>query len=155
MHVVDALKRFKFLPPEKLLELYPPFLFMGVKVKSVSPDHRKLHVVLPLRWYGRNMYGTMFGGFMCAVTDPLPALLCGQIFPGHEVWTKANFVEFLRPATSLLHIKIEITDADVERIESELSREGRSSPVFEFFFRDREGRDIAFCRNTVFIRRRK
>jgi acyl-coenzyme A thioesterase PaaI-like protein len=154
MHIVDALKRLKFLSPQRMLELYPPFFFMGVKVTGVSQDSRKLSVKLPLRWYGRNQYGTMFGGFMCAVSDPLAALVCARHFPGHEVWTKSNFVEFLRPARSDLHIDVEITEADLTRIRAELEAKGKSAPVFESYFRDAKGREIALVRNTVSIRKR-
>lgn len=138
----------------KMLELYPPFFFMGVKIKRVSKDYRELDALLPLRWFGKNGHGTMFGGFMCSLSDPLAALMCGRIFPGNEVWTKANCVEFLRPGRSDLLLSIRITDEDVAKIGESLEAAGKASHVFEFSFRDREGTEVARVRNTVHVRRR-
>ena len=143
----------KVLSEAKMLEFFPPFLFMGAKVRGVSKDYRKLHVTLPCRWYALNHHGTLFGGFLCAVADPLPSLLCSKIFPGHEVWTKANCVDFLRPARGILDIHVEITEADVEAIKKSLAAGGRTIHVFEFAFRDNKGKIVAEVKNSVFIRR--
>src|SRR5690242_2465947 len=96
--VLVKLSRWRRFSDARLLEWYPPFLFMGVKVTEVARDYRKIRVEKPLRWYGKNMYGSMFGGFLAAVTDPLPALMCQRIFPGCQGWTKSHYVDFLKPA---------------------------------------------------------
>ena len=44
------------------LNLYPPYLLAGVRVTSIAPDWRELHVSLKLRWFNRNFRGTHFGG---------------------------------------------------------------------------------------------
>ena len=141
--------------PAKLLELYPPFWFMGAQVKSVSGDYRRLHLRLPTRWYARNMHGTLFGGFMAAVSDPLPALLCARIFPGTEVWTKAIAIDFKRPAKTTLDIRVEIRQQDVQTIQSALHQEGKSSHEFYFDFTDADGAVIASVKNTVYLRLKK
>ncbi len=153
MSLIKVMRRLKFIPPQRLLELYPPFFFMGVKVKHVSPDHRRLCIAVPLRWYGTNQYGSMFGGFVCAVSDPLPALLCSRLFPEHEIWTRKNCVEFLKPARGMIEAEITVSDDDVAKIEDGLSRHGRISHAFEFTFFDRHRVEIAHVKNTVFLRR--
>jgi len=153
--ILRDLAKKEIIPPHKLLELYPPFLFMGVKIPEVSKDNRKLRATMPLRWYARNIHGTMFGGFMCALADPLPALMCARIFPNLEVWTKACCVEFIRPAKGLLILDIEITEQDVAIIGKELDEKGKITYAFEFSFRDKKGEEIAKVKNTVFLRKLK
>jgi acyl-coenzyme A thioesterase PaaI-like protein len=156
MNLANTLRRFaKILPEPKLLELYPPFLFMGVKIKKVSPDYRHMHVVLPMRWYGKNLYGTMFGGFMCAVSDPLPALMCEKIFPGVEVWTKAHAVDFKKPGKGHLDLYIDISEKDVGIIGRALDETGKCTHPFQFSFKDSHGREVAHVHNTVYLRRKR
>jgi acyl-coenzyme A thioesterase PaaI-like protein len=148
------LSKLKVIPGHKLLELYPPFLFMGVKITHISDDARKVVVRLPLRWYARNIHGTMFGGFMCAVSDPIPALMCSRQFPGTEVWTKAHYVRFRRPGKGALELRVEISDEDVVAIREELERLGEATRTFRYAFHDRRGKIVAHVRNTVFLRKR-
>ena len=128
---------------------------MGVKVLRVAPDYRELSLEVPLRWYGRNMHGTMFGGFMCAVSDPLPTLLCERIFKGVQVWTRKNAVEFHKPARSRLSLTVVIRPEDIATIEKELELKGQTTHTFEFSFIDKRDRVIATVSNTVYLRRKQ
>jgi acyl-coenzyme A thioesterase PaaI-like protein len=147
------LQHFTRVSPAKLLEFYPPFWFMGAQVKSVSADYRRLHLKLPTRWYARNMHGTLFGGFMAAISDPLPALLCARIFPGTEVWTKAIQIDFKRPAKGTLDIRVEIKQSDVDAIAHALESHNKVSHEFHFDFSDSKGMTIASVKNTVYLRK--
>ncbi len=142
----------KLLP--KLLEYYPPFWIMGVRIKAVTPDFRKTHLSLPLKWYAKNTHGTMFGGYMCAVSDPVAAIMCGEIFRkrGVETWTKAHSVTFMKPGRTALEMKVEVTDEDLAKINNDLDQHGRSTHVFEFFITDKAGVPVAKVQNTVFLR---
>lgn len=155
MRLIKLLDKFQIIPKQKLLELYPPFFFMGVKIKTVSKDHRHMHLEVPLRWYGKNMHGSMFGGFICAVADPLPALMCGRIFPGVEMWTKSNSVEFLKPGFGTLDVHVQIDEKDVEAISRQLETKNKATHTFEFYFRDKKGSDVAHVKNKIYLRRVK
>ena len=144
----------KFVSETKLLEMWPPFFVMGVKVVSVAKNYRHLHVRVPLRWYGTNLFGTMFGGWMSAVADPLPALLCQKIFKGTQVWTKRNLVDFLRPAFGDLDCRIDVSEDDVTQIQAALDSRGQATHLFRFPFKDKRGRVVAKCQNVVFIRKK-
>jgi acyl-coenzyme A thioesterase PaaI-like protein len=148
------LKRRFDRPPFKLLEYYPPLFFMGLRIEELSADHRKLRASLPLRWYARNFHGTMFGGHLCAASDPMAALLCAKIFRGVEVWTKSNCVEFVKPARSRIEMLIEIKDSDLAQIHAQLDAQGKAFHSFEFDFRDRSGNVVAHVKNTVYLKRR-
>lgn len=125
---------------------------MGVKVLAVASDYRHVHLRLPLRWYGKNLYGSMFGGFICAVADPLPTLLCHKIFPHTDVWTKKQCVYFLKPARGDLDLFIDIAEEAVQAIQAQLAQEGATEYEFVFYLRDSRGRSMARIKNTIFIR---
>ncbi|MGE0614409.1 MAG: PaaI family thioesterase [Bacteriovoracia bacterium] len=155
MNFVNFLSGLKLLPEKKLLELYPPFFFMGVTVKSVAKDYRKLHLQLPQRWYSGNMHGTIFGGFICAVSDPLPVLLLARIIPGTQVWTKSQKVEFLKPGKGRLDLIVTISEDDVSQIKTALQSKGSSTHTFFYSFKDKRGRVVAEVANTVYIRKKE
>lgn len=147
--------KLKILSEARLLEIYPPFFLMGIRVKKVGKDYRLLHAQLPFRWCNKNIQGTMFGGYICALSDPLALLLCERIFPGTQGWTKDLKVEFLKPGTSALDVKIEVSDEDVSQMKAQLERTGNAFHTFTFSFRDKREREIARVANTVLIRQSK
>lgn len=128
---------------------------MGVKVIEVGEGYRSLKLKLPLKWHGKNMHGTMFGGFMCAVADPLPALLVARIFEGTDFWTKSNAVEFLRPAKSDLICEVKLSEETIDAIRKELDSSGRITYEFNFDFIDKRGSIVAKVKNCVFLRKRR
>jgi acyl-coenzyme A thioesterase PaaI-like protein len=154
MSLARWLQRVEFFPEHRRLEMYPPFLFMGAKVVSVASDYRKLHVRIPLRWYFKNMHGSMFGGFIAAISDPLPALLCSKIFPGLQVWTKKMSVEFLKPARTGLDLYLQLPETSIDTIAKDLQAFGRSEHEFSFDLTDARRRIVASVKNTVFMCRK-
>ena len=54
-----------------MMNLYPPFLGAGIRVKRVTSDYREIDVEMGLHFYNRNFVGTHFGGNLLAMTDPL------------------------------------------------------------------------------------
>jgi uncharacterized protein (TIGR00369 family) len=154
-NTVDLLHAFDFIGESRKLELYPPFFFMGIKVTHLHSEYRQLSVRLPLRWSSKNHHGTMFGGFIAALADPLPALLCARIFPGTDVWTKKCSVQFLRPGRTDLEVRVEVTEEHVQSIGAELSRSGASAPRFHYYFYDSRDRKIARVTNIVAMKMRR
>jgi hypothetical protein len=55
----------------KKVNVYPPYLGMGIRVKSVSEDYTRFEVVLRQRWYNRNLFGTHFGGCLYSMCELL------------------------------------------------------------------------------------
>ncbi len=139
------------LSERRLLQIYPPFLFMGVKILKLADDYRFVDVHLPLRWYGSNMHGTMFGGWLAAVSDPFAALLCAKRYSDVVVWTKSQQIEFKRPARTDVHFRVEISDAIHSQILRDLETQGRSNPIFEYELKDKDNRTVARVRNTPFV----
>jgi acyl-coenzyme A thioesterase PaaI-like protein len=137
-----------------MLQLYPPFLFLGVRIDSLSADGTELTTSLPLRWYATNFHGTHFGGSLCAWSDPFPALLCARLIPDVEVWTKDHRVEFRRPARGRLTLRVKVGETDLEEIKRQLDTAGKATRTFECPITDASGTVVARVTNTAYVRRR-
>lgn len=155
MRIVQFFSNLNLISERKRLEWYPPFWFMGVKVIDIGSDYRSVELMLPIKWYGLNMYGTMFGGFMCAVSDPMPVLLCQKIFPGTQTYTKAHTLEFLKPGRTNLTLRIQISEEEVKKVAKALDIHHEATHTFEYSFWDKRQREVAKIKNTVFLRRKK
>ncbi|MFJ7144435.1 DUF4442 domain-containing protein [Pseudomonas protegens] len=53
-----------------VLNLYPPYLGAGVRIRQISADFREVQVSMGLGWYNRNYVGTQFGGSLYSMVDP-------------------------------------------------------------------------------------
>jgi acyl-coenzyme A thioesterase PaaI-like protein len=70
--------RSRILPDGRLLEWYPPFRPMRIRVLELSDDWRTVRILLPLNALSRNPGGVMFGGYQAALADPIAALACAS-----------------------------------------------------------------------------
>lgn len=154
MNALKLLGRLQFLSSARRLELFPPFFMMRVKVLHLSDDWREVRLRLPLNALSKNMGGSMFGGNQASLADPIPALACARLFPGHSVWTRALKLDFRRPGDSDLELRFRF-DPEIEQgIRTDLEKKGRSTPSFEFGYYLADGSLCTLVHNTVAIRPR-
>ena len=144
--------RSKILPDARLLELYPPFVPMRIKVLEISDDWRAVRILLPLNARSRNPGGVMFGGWQAALADPVAALACARVFPGYSVWTRAMTSSFDHGGNSDLEMRFSLTPEQEKVIRMELERDGRSTPTFDYAYVRKDGVRCTVIRNTVAIR---
>lgn len=138
----------------RVLEWYPPFWPMRIKVVEASPDWRRIHIRLPLTFWARNPGGSMFGGYQTALADPIAALSCARVFPGHSVWTRAITVEFDHEGSTDLELRFDFPPDLEAEIRATLAAKGRATPTFEYGYYLADGRRCSLIRNTVAIRPR-
>jgi uncharacterized protein (TIGR00369 family) len=140
--------------PKRRLENYPPFESMDVQVLELPDNWRHARILLPLNERNRNPGGSMFGGCMASLADPIPALACYRQFPEFTVWTSELQVDFRRPGLTDLELRFELPQTVVDAIAEELRQRGRSTPCFEFGFYDQDDKLVAWVLNRVAIRPR-
>jgi len=134
------------------LESFEPFKMMQVKILELTPDWRSIKLLLPLSEAATNHQGTMFGGFMASLADPVAALSCGKLFPGYAAWTRKLTIDFLRAGTGDLELHFDFP-IDLEPvIKKELEEKGRSTPAFTYAYFLKDGTLCAEVNCTVAIR---
>ena len=99
------------------INLYPPFLGAGIKVKYMAPDYKEIVVAMKLRWYNRNYVGTHFGGSLAAMTDPFYMLMLIHIL-GSEyiVWDKTSTIDFIAPGRGTVTARFILKDDQIAEI---------------------------------------
>ncbi|MFD4642380.1 DUF4442 domain-containing protein [Lentzea sp. NPDC058436] len=138
------------------MNLWPPFLFAGIRVEEISPDYRYARVRMRLRPWNRNFFGTHFGGSLFAMTDPFWVLLLfNQLKGEHVVWDQAGEIEFVAPGRGTVTAEFRLTDEHVEQV---LERTRGSEKVLIWFDTDVVGQDgtvIARVKKQVYARRKR
>jgi len=152
VNIFSLLKKLPFIPEKKFLEWYPPFFFMRVKVLEISNQGRIIRLKLPLTMLSKNMGDSMFGGYQAAVADPIAAIACAKIFPGHEVWTRSQHIDFQHEGSSDLELRFELSEKMEHQIRDDLAQKGRSTPTFEYGFYRKDGVRCSKIINVVAIR---
>jgi len=85
------------------INLWPPFLGAGIRVKHIAPDMMSVDVEMKLRWWNANYVGTHFGGSLFAMTDAfyrlMPMANLGPQTWGRDymVWDKAASIRYRKP----------------------------------------------------------
>jgi acyl-coenzyme A thioesterase PaaI-like protein len=136
----------------KRLENFEPFRLMQVQILELSSDWRSIKLLLPLTKAATNHQGTMFGGFMASLADPVAALSCGKIFPGYAAWTRKLSVDFLRAGTTDLELHFDFPVEQEPIIARELEQKERSTPTFIYSYHLKDGTLCAEVKCTVAIR---
>lgn len=144
----------RVLSDEKRMEWYPPFWMMRIKVLEISDSWRTIRICLPHNWVSTNLGGGMFGGFQASLADPIAALACAHVFPGHSVWTRALELDFQHEGSTDLELKFTFPKELEEKINRDLSEKSRSTPTFEYGYHISDGTICTTIKNTVAIRPR-
>lgn len=138
----------------RLLNLYPPYLGAGVRVR-MSPDFRTFEVRMRLRWWNRNYVGTHFGGSLYAMCDPFFMLILMQAL-GREyvVWDKAATIRFRRPGKGTVRATFHVPAEQVEEIRAAADRDGKVEPTFRVDVVNETGDVVAEVEKLVYVRRK-
>lgn len=137
----------------KKINIYPPYLGAGIRVKSFSEDFTRFEVELRSRWYNRNLFGTHFGGSLYAMCDPFFVFITMlNLGSGYIVWDKSAAIEFLKPAKGTILGVFEISRERLEEIRAEVDRIGKSTFHFEVELKDEKGQVVARTSKEVYVR---
>jgi hypothetical protein len=139
----------------RLLNLYPPYLGAGVRVKRVSEDFRTVEVEMPLRWWNKNYVGTHFGGSLYSMCDPFYMLMLIQLLgPEYVVWDKSATIRFKKPGKGVMRAKFELTAERVEEIRAQADRGEKVEPLFQVKVMDAEGNVVAEVDKLLYVRKK-
>jgi acyl-coenzyme A thioesterase PaaI-like protein len=116
------------------MNLWPPFLGAGIRVKHIAADYREIIVSMKLRWYNRNYMGTHFGGSLAAMTDPFYMLMLIHILGSdYTVWDKTSTIDFIAPGRGTVTARFTLNDDQIAEINNETAK---GDPFYPEFFVD-------------------
>jgi len=139
----------------RIMNVWPPFLFSGIRVLEISSDWRHARVALLRRWYNRNYVGTHFGGSLFAMTDPFWMVLVLNCL-GNEyiVWDKAAEIEFVAPGKEDVTAQFRIDEAMLDEIRAATAGEEKYLRWFSTDIQTARGEVIARVRKQLYVRRK-
>ncbi len=140
----------------RLMNLWPPFLFAGIRVLDIGADWRSARVALRLRWYSRNYVGTQFGGSLFAMTDPFWMILVMRgLGRDYIVWDKAGEIEFVAPGRADVFAEFHVDEAMLDEIRAATAGGDKVLRWCETTVATRAGEVIARVRKQIYVRRKR
>jgi len=140
----------------RVMNLWPPFLFSGIRVEAISADWRYARVRLKLRWYNRNYVKTQFGGALFAMVDPFWMILTLEALGrDYIVWDKAADIEFVAPGRSDVIAEIRIEDALLDEIRAATANGEKYLRWCDTEIKTADGELIARVRKQIYVRRKQ
>jgi acyl-coenzyme A thioesterase PaaI-like protein len=138
------------------MNLWPPYLFSGVRIRSIADDWRSAEVELRAHWWNRNYVGVHFGGALFSMADPFWMLLTmNSLGRDYIVWDKAGGIEFLKPGRGTVRIRFELDDATLDEIRAATAGGGKHLRWFESEILNAEGEAVARVRKQLYVRRKQ
>lgn len=139
----------------RIMNLWPPFRFAGIRVLTLDADWRYARVELRLRWYNRNYVGTQYGGSLFSMTDPFWMLLIMHgLGRDYIVWDRAAEIEFLRPARENVYAEFRLEDAVLDELRAATVEGRKCLRWFETPVVDAADRPVARVRKQIYVRRK-
>jgi hypothetical protein len=138
------------------MNLWPPFLGAGIRVKHIAADYREIIVSMKLRWYNRNYMGTHFGGSLAAMTDPFYMLMLIHILGSdYTVWDKSSTIDFMAPARGTVTAHFILNDDQLAEIKEKISAGEPYLPEFSVDIVNESGEVIATVEKRLYIRKKQ
>jgi len=137
----------------RVLNLWPPFLFNSIRVRSIAQDWSSAEVVLRLRWWNRNYVRSQFGGNLFAMTDPFWMLLVmQQLGKDYYVWDKAGAIDFVAPGREHVYAHFRLDPAVVDELRAAAAGGDKVLRWFDTDVVTASGEVVARVRKQLYVR---
>jgi len=137
------------------LNIWPPFLGAGIRVRRLRSDWKEIDVEMKLRWWNRNYVGTHYGGSLYSIADPFFMLmLIENLGKGYIVWDKSASIRFRKPGRETVLANFRILEEQIREIEQSLASQEKIERIFKVEVKDESGTVIAEVEKLLHIRRR-
>ncbi len=139
-----------------IMNVWPPFLFSGIRVRKIAGDWRHVEVELRAHWWNRNYVGVHFGGSLFAMTDPFWMLLAMRALGrDYIVWDKAGEIAFLKPGRGTVRAHFRLDDATLDEIRTATAGGNKHLRWLETDIVDANGEVVARARKQLHVRRKR
>jgi len=149
--VKQALKRYIGI----LLNVWPPFLGAGIRVKRFQPDWKAIEVEMKLRRWNSNYVGTHYGGSLYSMADPFYMLmLIENLGSDYIVWDKSATIRFKKPGKGKVTAAFRLSDEQLEQIREALKRAEKIDRIFTVEIKDESGAVVAEIEKQLHVRKK-
>ena len=138
------------------MNLWPPFLGAGIRVRHIGADFREVVVSMKLRWYNRNYVGTHFGGSLAAMTDPFYMLMLIHIL-GNEytVWDKTSTMDFIAPGRGTVTARFRLNDDQIAEIKNKTADGNAYFPALSVDIVNESEEVVARVEKKLYVRKKQ
>ncbi len=137
------------------MNLWPPFLGAGIRVKRLQPDWKEVAVEMKLRRWNSNYVGTHYGGSLYSMTDPFFMLmLIENLGRDYIVWDKSASIRFRKPGKGKVSAIFRLSDEQIEEIRQALKTEEKIERTFMVEVKDESGAVIAEVQKLLHVRKK-
>jgi len=135
------------------MNLWPPFLGAGIRVRRIAPDWSEVLVELRQGLLNRNYVGTHYGGSLFSMTDPFYALmLMHALGSRYLVWDQAASIEFVAPGRGKVSAHFVLAAERAAEIRAQAEAGEKLLPEFDVEVRDVAGALVARVHKTLYVR---
>ncbi len=142
-------------PTRGFLNLWPPFLGAGIRVRRISSDWKEIDVEMKLRWWTRNYVGTHYGGSLYSMADPFfMVMLIENWGKDYIVWDKAASIRFRKPGRGTVSASFRLSDEQIGEIRQALNSQEKIERTFTAEIKDQSGIVVAEVEKLLHVRRK-
>ncbi|MEO6172933.1 MAG: DUF4442 domain-containing protein [Arenimonas sp.] len=140
----------------RMMNIWFPFLFSGIRVVKISDDFRYVKVQLRSHWYNKNYVGTHFGGSLFAMTDPFwMIMILRNLGDDYIVWDKAAEIEFVKPGRGLVTAEFKLEQRMLDGLIEAAAGNEKVLRWYEILVTDSQSDLVAKVRKQVYVRRKQ
>jgi len=137
------------------MNLWPPFLGAGIRVKRQTEDWTEIDVEMKLHWWNRNYVGTHYGGSLYSMADPFfMVMLIQNLGKDYIVWDKSASIRFKKPGRGTVSANFRLSQEQIREIKQALNSQEKIERVFTVEVKDESGNVIAEIEKLLHIRRK-
>ncbi|MGW6424533.1 DUF4442 domain-containing protein [Nocardia sp. NPDC055053] len=138
-----------------LFNVFPPYLFGGVRVKHIAADWTSVRVAYTVRPWNRNSPNrAAFGGTLYSMTDPFFAIMAyGQLGRGYRIWNITGSIEFLTPGRGTVTATMGLSREQVAEIRQATESGAKSITEHSAEIVDGNGTLVARAAQQLYVRR--
>ncbi len=138
-----------------LLNVWPPFLGAGIRVRRIGADWKEIDVEMRLHWWNRNYVGTHYGGSLYSMADPFfMVMLIENLGRDYIVWDKAATIRFRKPGRGMVSASFRLSDEQIGEIKQALNSQEKIERMFTVEVKDQSGTVVAEVEKLLHVRRK-
>ena len=139
----------------RIVNLWPPFLFSGIRITRLSEDYREAEVVLKSHWYNMNYVGVHFGGSLFAMTDACYMIMLMQVMgKGYYVWDRRAAIDYLKPGRGTVTARFAVTEDKYQEILRATAGGEKYFPEFTVDITGTSGETVARVVKTLYVKKK-